>query len=104
MEYDWPGNVRELQNAIQRAVALTREGAIAPSTLPPQIQASSDNASLQTTNKQMSLDELKKAYTLQVLKEYSWDCTKAAAALGIGRATIYRKLKEYNTAIPVQPA
>lgn len=99
MKYDWPGNVRELQNAIQRAVALTREETIAPSALPPHIQAGG-NTLLGATNGQMSLDELKEAYILQVLKEHSWNCAKAAAVLGIGRATVYRKLKESGVVVP----
>ena len=75
------------------------EETIALSALPPRIQAGG-NASLGAANGQMSLDELKEAYILRVLKEHSWNCAKAAAALGIGRATIYRKLKEYGVAVP----
>jgi transcriptional regulator with PAS, ATPase and Fis domain len=96
MEYDWPGNVRELQNAIQHAVALTRDDTISPLSLPSHIRAGTDDISVQSPRERMSLYELKKAYTLQMLEEHSWNCAKAAAALGIGKATIYRKLKEYG--------
>ena len=96
-EYNWPGNVRELQNAIQYAVAFTQGDSISPSSLPPHIQAGNDDISLRAEGKRTSLHELKKAYILQILEEYSWNYTRAAAALGIGRATIYRKLKEHNS-------
>jgi len=102
MEYDWPGNVRELQNAIQRAVALTQGETIVPSVLTPRIQAGGGDVLLRNASEKMSLDDLKKAYILKVLEEYSWNCAKAASALGIGRATIYRKLKEYGATIPPQ--
>jgi DNA-binding NtrC family response regulator len=99
MRYDWPGNVRELQNAIRHAVALTSGGTISPSSLPPHIQTG-DGILPQARSERMSLYEVKKAHILQMLEEYSWDCAKAAAALGIGRTTIYRKLKEYGLTRP----
>jgi len=102
MAYDWPGNVRELQNAIEHAVALTRDDTISPSSLPSHIRVGSYDISVQSPRQRMSLYELKKAYTLQMLEEYSWNCAKAAAALGVGRATIYRKLKEYGFTHPSQ--
>lgn len=100
MEYDWPGNVRELQNAIQHAVAFTRDDAIFPSSLPSHVRTGGDEILPQSPRERMSLYELKRAYTLQMLEKYSWNCAKAAAALGIGRATIYRKLKEYGFTLP----
>ncbi len=100
MQHDWPGNVRELENAIQYAIALTRDDTILPSALPPNIRPGGDDTTLKAENDQMSLYEVEKAYILQVLEEHSWDRAKAAAALGIGRATIYRKLKEYDFVYP----
>lgn len=100
MRYDWPGNVRELENAIQHAIALTRGDTILPSVLPPYIQPVDNDALSHVGNNYMSLYEVEKAYILQVLEEHSWDRAKAAKALGIGRATIYRRLKEYGFAQP----
>ncbi|MFC1717221.1 sigma-54-dependent transcriptional regulator [Candidatus Poribacteria bacterium] len=104
MQYDWPGNVRELENAIQHAVAFTRDDTILPSVLPNHIRPSGDDTLPQVRNDQMSLYEIEKAYILQVLEEHSWDRAEAAAALGIGRATIYRKLKEYDFVCPPNPS
>jgi len=96
MEYDWPGNVRELQNAIQHAIAFTSDNTISPSSLPPHVQAGGEDLSPQNENEWLSLYDLKKTYTLKVLEESSWNCKKTAGILGVGRATIYRKLKEYD--------
>lgn len=96
MEYDWPGNVRELQNAIQHAIAFTNDSAISPSSLPPHVQAGREDVSPRNDNEWLSLYDLKKSYTLKVLEAASWNCKKTAEILGVGRATIYRKLKEYD--------
>ena len=104
MQYDWPGNVRELQNAIQHAIAFTRDDTILPSTLPPHVQAGNDTSIPRAESDHLSLYEVEKAYILQVLEEHSWDRARAATALGIGRATIYRKLKEYDFVCPPDPS
>jgi len=101
MEYDWPGNVRELQNVIQRAIALAYTDTISPELLPSYIRTGG-NVLSQTKDKQVSLRELEKTYILQTLEKYSWNYVKAAEALGIGKATIYRKLKEYGFTRPLR--
>ena len=104
MQYDWPGNVRELQNAIQHAIAFTRDDTILPSTLPQHVQAGNDVSISRVESDHMSLYAVEKAYILQILEKHSWDRAKAATALGIGRATIYRKLKEYDLVCPPDPS
>jgi len=104
MQYDWPGSVRELQNAIQHAVAFTRDDTVLPSALPPHVLAGNDVSNSRVESDHMSLYEVEKAYILQVLEEHFWDRAKAATALGIGRATIYRKLKEYDFVRPSDPS
>jgi two-component system response regulator HydG len=94
-KYDWQGNVRELQNAIQHAIALSRNGTISTSHLPSYIKSYNGKAPVSKEN-YMSLYELKKSYTLQMLSKNSWDYKKTAEDLGIGKSTIYRKLKEYK--------
>lgn len=101
MNYDWPGNIRELQNAIQHAIAFTSDGIIHPSSFPANVQTGGDGALLQTEDELLSLYDLKKNYTLKVLEQSSWNYKKAAEILGIGRATIYRKLKEYGFSSPI---
>ena len=90
MQYDWPGNVRELQNAIQHAVALTRDDTITPTSLPSHAQTGGNDISPQAKSGRMSLHELKRTYILKTLEKHSWNYAEAAAALGIGRSTIYR--------------
>lgn len=102
MRYDWPGNVRELENAIQRAVALTQDDTILPSALPDSIRLYDDKTPSQAVGNHLSLYELEKTYILQMMEKHSWNRAEAAAALGIGRATIYRKLKEYGFVEPAQ--
>jgi len=100
MEYDWHGNVRELQDAIRHAVAITDGSIILPESLPLNVQSGGEEILLKGKSGKMSLYELEKAYILQVLEEYSWNYEKAAEILGIGKATISRKLKEYGIVYP----
>jgi len=90
--YDWPGNVRELENAVEYAVMLTRGGRIAPDALPPQLRAESvggDGAA-------RSLEDVEAAHIARVLESTDWNQDKAAGVLGIGRTTLWRKLKRYG--------
>jgi len=90
--YDWPGNVRELENAVEYAVMLTKGGRIAPDALPPQLRAESvggDGAA-------RSLEDVEAAHIARVLESTDWNQDKAAGILGIGRTTLWRKLKRYG--------
>ncbi len=96
MKYDWPGNIRELQNVIQHAVAFTRSNVISTDSLPNHIRSTGDSIINRAVKNNMPLDELEKAYIQKVLDDNSWNCEKAAEILRIGKATIYRKIKEYG--------
>jgi DNA-binding NtrC family response regulator len=95
MQYDWPGNVRELQSAIQRAIAYTNKDTILPESLPSQILSVSTKKRFDA-KKQMSLPDLEKAYIIQMLESFSWNLSQASKVMGISRATIYRKVKEFG--------
>ena len=95
MQYDWPGNVRELQSVIQHAVAFTNKDTILPDSFPPQI-LSMGNKKRSNEKKQMSLQEIEKSYVLQMLDNLSWNLSQASKIMGISRATLYRKVKEYG--------
>ena len=93
--YDWPGNVRELENCIQRAVALGSAPQIRVLDLPSNVlsfvgQSQRDPGALAT------LQELEQRAILQALQATQGDRQRAAQLLGIGKTTIYRKLKEYG--------
>ncbi len=96
MKYDWPGNVRELQNVIQHAVAFTRGNVILPDSLPTHIRSSNNSILNKAIESAMPLEELEKVYIQKILDDNSWNCEKAAEILKIGKATIYRKIKEYG--------
>lgn len=100
MEYSWPGNVRELQNAIQHAVAFTRGNVLTPDSLPLHIRNVKGDILSEAKKSQMTLHELEKLYITQVLEDSSWNCEKAAKKLGIGKATIYRKIRKYGIILP----
>jgi two-component system response regulator HydG len=95
MQYDWPGNVRELQSVIQRAIAYTNKDTILPESLPSQILSVSTKKRFDE-KKQMSLPDLEKTYILQMLESSSWNLSQASKIMGISRATIYRKVKEFG--------
>lgn len=90
--YSWPGNIRELQNAVERAAVLCRDALIRPEDLPPAVvrNPSADSAA-------QTLAEAERAHILAVLKQCGDNRTLAAKRLGIGPATLWRKLKSYET-------
>lgn len=104
LSYEWPGNVRELENCIARAIALGDRRTIDVGDLTPEIRASQtldsteDAAALSTT----ALADLERMTILRVFEQVGGDKALAGKMLGISRATLYRKLKQYN--IPLRPA
>jgi len=95
LRYEWPGNVRELENAMERAVALARGSRVEIEDLPEEIR----QAFLKpvVANGQVQpLSEIEKDYILAVLGRNGGNRTATAAQLGIGSATLYRKLRKYG--------
>ena len=95
MAYDWPGNVRELENAVERAVALGSGPILHIADLPSNLQQSSSDKLLES-NELTTLDEMERRAILRALQETSGDKLAAARLLGIGKTTLYRKLKQYG--------
>jgi two-component system response regulator HydG len=95
MAYDWPGNVRELENAVERAVALGSGPILHIADLPSNLQESSEENALRS-DELMTLEELERRAILRALRETSGDKLAAARLLGIGKTTLYRKLKQYG--------
>ncbi len=92
--YDWPGNVRELENVIERAVALSLEPEIGLAELPENVLPEIARAGSEAAR--ASLKEMEKGYILDTLKYCGGNYDEAARVLGIGRTTLWRKLKEYQ--------
>jgi DNA-binding NtrC family response regulator len=94
--YDWPGNVRELENVIRRAVAMGQAKAIMPYDLPENMYNGQPmNAGSDELNKD-SLAAYELAAIRNALIKSDGHRKKAARILGIGEATLYRKLSKYQ--------
>ena len=103
LAYDWPGNVRELQNSLERACALTSGPTIHAADLPTQIQnwrsqvesaAAAEHA--KAAHGILPIAEMEKCAILGAIEQLHGDKLEAARLLGIGKTTLYRKLKEYG--------
>ena len=97
LQYDWPGNVRELENAVERAVLLETTDVLQANNLPPQLLptgASQSDPPDPTTV--LPLAEVERKAVIHALKVSANNVTEAARALGLNRATLYRKLKKYD--------
>src|ERR1700733_2807382 len=115
-EYDWPGNVRELDNAIERACALSSGPVLHMGDLPTELQNlrlqqgptvhmeedvanQGQNAGTTIGNGEIvSIAEMEKHAILGTIRQLKGDKLRASKVLGIGKTTLYRKLKEYGTA------
>ena len=94
MSYNWPGNVRELENCIQRALVLGAGSVIQVKDLPSNVLYP---VGAPTEGPEISpLQELERRAIVQALEVTGGDRLRAAKLLGIGKTTIYRKLKEYG--------
>jgi len=95
MAYDWPGNVRELENAVERAVALGSGQVLAITDLPTNLQHGIFERRM-CMDDLVPLEELERRAIFRALRETGGDKLAAARLLGIGKTTLYRKLKEYE--------
>lgn len=105
--YEWPGNVRELENVIERACALSSGPVLHLGDMPTQIQEcrAQTQALREPLTDEDSADpgiltiaEMEKQAILNTLRQLHGDKLTAARLLGIGKTTLYRKLKEYGIA------
>ncbi|PYR50122.1 MAG: sigma-54-dependent Fis family transcriptional regulator [Acidobacteria bacterium] len=92
LRYAWPGNVRELENALERAVALVRSDRIGVDDLPPEIGTAPPAGEI--AGELRTLAEVERDYIAAALRASGGNRAKAAKKLGIGAATLYRKLKQ----------
>lgn len=91
--YTWPGNIRELRNVLERALLLADEQPLAPAHFPglrtsPQIP--------QNFTSIKKLETFEEDYVRSVVAHFDNDTVKAADALGISRASLYRRLKKFQ--------
>lgn len=96
LRYPWPGNVRELENAMERTAILAQEEIVSPQDLPPHIATGTGLGPAPSLPLEQSLVEIEKAHILHILERCGRNYSRAADILGIGRTTLWRKLKEYG--------
>jgi two-component system response regulator HydG len=98
-EYDWPGNVRELENSLDRACALSSGPTIQTGDLPSPVQNQHHRIPPEAVEgpRIVPLCDMEKQVILRTIDQLKGDKLLAARLLGIGKTTLYRKLKEYAT-------
>jgi DNA-binding NtrC family response regulator len=95
LAYPWPGNVREMRNVLERALILGRgQPAVSVEHLPGEFRARPGVGDRRHTP--LSLDDLERQHIDRTLKHHGGNRTRAAAELGISRATLINKIKRYN--------
>ena len=93
--HSWPGNIRELENAIERALIRAGDGALCGDLLDA-VNSVSAVKEEQPVVEVRSMKEVEKSLILDALSLYAGNIQKASTKLGIGRNTLYRKMKEYG--------
>ncbi len=89
----WHGNVRELRNVVERSLIMAEGNALTVGCLSPEFHAASCDGSVPDS---MALDVLERHHILRVLEYTKGNKAEAARLLGIGIATLYRKLESYG--------
>lgn len=91
MAYDWPGNVREMNNVLERSLILAEGDLITEEALPQELVQAAPQ--MKGSTPFQTLEELERQHIQAVLNYVNGSRTRAAEILGIGRKTLYRKLK-----------
>ncbi len=103
VNHDWPGNVRELESAIERGVLLENSDVLQASNLPPAVLANAKQTRVFVSKQEtpvedeiIPLDDIEKQALVNALRITNNNIQQTAKALGINRATVYRKLEKYG--------
>jgi DNA-binding NtrC family response regulator len=95
LRYSWPGNIRELRNVLERAMLMARgQPSVELVHLPREVQHAS--GALVTHHEPRSLSEVERAHIDRTLRAHRHNRTHAAKELGISRATLIKKIREYD--------
>ena len=98
--HQWSGNVRELRNVIDRAILLETTDKIGMNSIVLETdeytEAEPENRTVSENCKDFSLEKAERELIARALKETGWQKTRAAGLLGITRATLYAKVKQYK--------
>jgi DNA-binding NtrC family response regulator len=96
LEYRWPGNVRELMNAMERAALLSAGRRIELADLPDDVRGASPSPSSDDDGPR-TLAQVERDFILATLAQEHGNRARTAHRLGIGQATLFRKLKQYQS-------
>jgi PAS domain S-box-containing protein len=99
LRYSWLGNVRELESAVEYALAISTEEELGVEDLPTEFSAADASTGGPVTDfltNRAPLAEIEKRYILSVLEQFDGNQVRAAAALGIDRSKLYRRLRQYG--------
>ena len=91
-EYDWPGNVRELQHATERAVIMAPESSLTPEDF----MLKKSKIEKGKMRQSLKIDDVEKLTVEAAVEKSKGNLTQAAMHLGMGRSTLYRKMKKYG--------
>ena len=97
LEYDWPGNVRALRHAVERAVILTGGDRIEPGDLQLDYPGAAATPAVPTAIPTiLNLDKMEKATIERALRKHGFNISRAAAELGLTRASLYRRMEKHG--------
>jgi DNA-binding NtrC family response regulator len=104
MRYEWPGNVRELQNCLYSAMTISDGTSLTPQTLPDRIRPGTATTGESVLSRPSGLAEragravekAEKEAIQEAIAQAGGNREKAAESLGVGRTTLYRKLRQYG--------
>ena len=96
LAYDWPGNVRALRHAVERAVILTNGERIEPADLQLDYPGEASVAAPAAIPTILNLDEMEKATIERALRKHGFNISRAAAELGLTRASLYRRMEKHG--------
>ncbi len=91
LDYPWPGNVRQLDHAIERAVLMAQTSQLGPADLGLQ-----PAEPVGPDFENMKLEQIERWVVRRAFDRYGGDISKAAEALGLSRAALYRRLEKYQ--------
>ena len=92
----WPGNVRELENAIERAVLVSKGSEITPADLPETLREDAGPGGDVVLPPHRTLAEIERMAIMQALERTNWNKQEAAAQLGLYRPTLYSKMRKHK--------
>jgi DNA-binding NtrC family response regulator len=96
LSYDWPGNIRELRNVLERALLLTPPGGVLRQSLFTCISGGQRSHQIPLPAESQTVQQVETAHIQAVLARHGGNVDKAAKALNLSRATLYRRLKQLN--------